>query len=97
MTRLYGNRIDAVPAPGIADLVYRQRERRRSAPPLDRFGFCVWNSYSVMGRFPEWMVDRKSGSLTVDDSPENILPRVDLPILAVIVLMSLTAAAVTVE
>ncbi len=37
--------------------------------------------YTVIGRVPSWMVDNSLGTITNDDDPSNIPPRVYLPIL----------------
>lgn len=59
-------------------------------------GFARGILCSVIGRWPDRMVDCSSGLLTADDSPEDTSPRVCLSILVVIILMGLTAAAITV-
>ncbi len=39
----------------------------------------VW--YSVLGELPEWIINSSGGSVTDDDDPSNISPRVYVPIL----------------
>ncbi len=47
--------------------------------------------YSAFGELPEWMVDRSGGTITDDDDPSNISPRVYLPVLAVVILVAIGA------
>ena len=38
-------------------------------------------AYTALGRLPDWVVDYSGGSITDDDDPSNISPRVYLPVL----------------
>ena len=47
--------------------------------------------YAAYGRLPDWIIDLSDGSLTHDDDPSNISPRVYLPILFALVLVVVLA------
>ncbi len=44
--------------------------------------------YAAVGRLPDWIVDHSGGSITDDDDPSNISPRVYLPILLGIIIVA---------
>ena len=51
--------------------------------------------YTAFGRLPDWIADYSGGSITEDDDPANISPRVYLPILlGVIVIAAATFVGV---
>ncbi len=39
-------------------------------------GVVLGSLYTAFGRLPAWIVDHSGGSITDDDDPSNILPRV---------------------
>jgi hypothetical protein len=54
-------------------------------------GIVLGALYAINGRLPKWITSASSGTLTDDDDPGNISPRLYLPILAgVIVIAVLT-------
>lgn len=44
--------------------------------------------YSIVGRLPNWIVDLSGGSITEDDDPSNLSPRVYLPILLGVIVVA---------
>ncbi|MBI1310391.1 hypothetical protein GC176_03720 [bacterium] len=52
--------------------------------------------YTCFGHLPEWIVDCSGLSITDDDDPSNIPPRIYLPILLGVILLALAAVAVAV-
>ncbi|HEY4261917.1 MAG TPA: hypothetical protein VGM98_17230 [Schlesneria sp.] len=58
------------------------------------FGVCLGAIYAVNGRLPQWMISASSKSLTADDDPANISPRLYLPILAGVVIVALLVLSV---
>lgn len=47
--------------------------------------------YAVLGRLPDWITAYSSGSITADDDPSNISPRVYLPMIFGIIIVAVTA------
>ena len=52
--------------------------------------------YTAFGRVPDWIVDHSGGSITDDDDPSNISPRVFVPILLGVILVAVAAFVVVV-
>ena len=52
--------------------------------------------YAAIGHVPDWIVDYSGGSITNDDDPSNISPRVYLPILLGVVVVAVTTFVVVV-
>jgi hypothetical protein len=50
-------------------------------------GFVLGSIYTGLGRIPTWIIDLFSGSITDDDDPSNISPRVYLPIILGVILI----------
>lgn len=44
-------------------------------------GAALGGLYTAFGQLPDWIVEHSGGSITEDDDPSNISPRVYLPIL----------------
>ena len=44
-------------------------------------GSVLGLAYTALGRLPDWVVDYSGGSITDDDDPSNISPRVYFPVL----------------
>ena len=59
-------------------------------------GVALGLLYAATGRLPDWMVNLSGGSITHDDDPSNIPPRVYLPILLGAVFVAVTAFVVVV-
>ena len=57
-------------------------------------GATLGSLYTIVGRVPDWILDHTGGTITADDDPNNISPRVYLPILLGVVLMAVTAFVV---
>ncbi len=55
------------------------------------FGTTLGILYTVFGRLPDWIVEFSGGSITDDDDPSNIPPRIYLPILLGAILISVAA------
>ncbi len=53
--------------------------------------------YTVFGRLPNWIVNHSGGSITEDDDPSNISPRVYLPILLGVIAVAATAFVIVVS
>ena len=47
--------------------------------------------YTAIGRVPDWIVDYSGGSITDDDDPSNISPRIYLPILFSVIVVAVIA------
>jgi hypothetical protein len=54
------------------------------------FGAVLGLLYTVIGRVPDWIVNYSGGSITDDDDPSNISPRVYLPILFGVIVVAVT-------
>ncbi len=52
--------------------------------------------YTAYGRLPDWLISHSGDSLTADDDPSNISPRVYLPIIATVTLLAIVALVVVV-
>ncbi len=50
--------------------------------------------YAILGRLPDWITEYSSGSITADDDPSNISPRVYLPIIFGIIVVAVTVFVV---
>ena len=50
--------------------------------------------YTVVGRVPSWIVSNSFGTITDDDDPSNISPRIYLPILFGIIVVAVIAVVV---
>jgi hypothetical protein len=50
--------------------------------------------YAVFGRLPDWITEYSGGSITADDDPSNISPRVYLPIVFGIIVVAVTVFVV---
>lgn len=51
-------------------------------------GVILGGLYTAFGRLPHWIADYSGGSITDDDDPANISPRVYLPILLGVVVIA---------
>ncbi len=51
-------------------------------------GIFLGAIYTFNGQLPSWLFTFTGGSLTADDDPANIPPRVYLPIIAVVILIA---------
>lgn len=51
-------------------------------------GAAIGILYTVLGRLPEWIVDHSGGSITRDQDPTNLAPRIYLPILIGVVVVA---------
>jgi hypothetical protein len=52
-------------------------------------GISLGVLYAATGQLPKWMTSASSGSLTADDDPANISPRLYLPILAGVIVIAI--------
>ena len=59
-------------------------------------GIVLGSLYTVLGRVPTWIVHHSGGSITDDDDPSNLSPRVYLPILFGVFLLAAAAFVVVV-
>ncbi len=57
-------------------------------------GVALGALYTAFGRLPDWIVDYSGGSITDDDAPSNISPRVYVPIVFGTVLIAVIASCV---
>ena len=53
--------------------------------------------YTVIGRVPDWIIDYSGGSITSDDDPANLSPRVYLPILFVVIVLAVIAFIIAIN
>ena len=60
-------------------------------------GVALGVLYTAFGRVPDWIRDRTGGTLTDDDDPSNISPRVYLPIILGAILVAIGAFVVVVS
>ena len=51
-------------------------------------GAILGLAYTYYGELPSWLIDASGGSITDDDDPSNISPRVYLPILLIAILIA---------
>ena len=54
-------------------------------------GVILGGLYTAFGRLPHWIADYSGGSITDDDDPANISPRVYLPILLGVIVIAAAA------
>lgn len=54
-------------------------------------GVLLGGIYTAYGRLPDWIADYSGGSITEDDDPANISPRVYLPILLGVIVIAVAA------
>ncbi len=59
-------------------------------------GVALGVLYTAFGRVPDWIRDRIGGTITDDDDPSNISPRVYLPIILGAILVAVGAFVVAV-
>lgn len=59
-------------------------------------GACVGLLYALAGRLPDWLYQLSGGSLSDDDDPGNLSPRVYLPVLGIALLAGIIVVAVIV-
>ncbi|MCA9216725.1 MAG: hypothetical protein KDB27_26835 [Planctomycetales bacterium] len=59
-------------------------------------GVLLGALYATYGRLPDWIVNLSDGSITDDDDPANISPRVYLPILLGVIALAVIAVVVAV-
>ncbi len=52
-------------------------------------GAVLGTVYTVWGRLPDWIIDHSGGSITHDDDPSNISPRIYLPILIGVIVIAI--------
>jgi hypothetical protein len=57
-------------------------------------GTALGALYPVFGRLPDWIIEYSGGSITDDDDPSNISPRVYLPIILGIIVVAVTVFVV---
>jgi hypothetical protein len=57
-------------------------------------GVALGLLYTAFGRLPDWIVDHSGGSITDDDDPSNISPRVYMPIVFGAILVAVIASCV---
>ena len=54
-------------------------------------GAALGGLYTALGQLPAWIVEHSGGSITEDDDPSNISPRVYLPILLGVITVAVLA------
>jgi hypothetical protein len=59
-------------------------------------GVALGALYTAFGRLPDWIRDRTGGTITDDNDPSNIPPRVYLPIILGAILVAVGAFVVAV-
>ena len=59
-------------------------------------GAVLGIAYAAYGRLPDWLISLSGGSLTADDDPSNISPRVYLPIIGGVILLAVVAFVIVI-
>jgi len=59
-------------------------------------GAVLGIAYAAYGRLPDWLISLSGGSLTADDDPSNISPRVYLPIIGGAVVLAAVVLVVVI-
>jgi hypothetical protein len=54
-------------------------------------GIALGSLYTAFGQLPDWIVDHSGGSITDDDDPSNISPRLYMPVILGVMLLAVIA------
>lgn len=57
-------------------------------------GACLGGTYTYLGSLPQWIVNHSGQTITDDDDPSNISPRIYLPILIGVILVAVLSLVV---
>ena len=60
-------------------------------------GTCLGNIYAFFGGLPDWIIAHSDGTITADDDPANLSPRIYLPILLGVLAIAVIAFVVVLK